>query len=385
MKATGQYILIIAMLLVFPLWSQGQGVGINVAGNPPDPSSVLDLSSTSQGLLTPRMTKAERDAIVGPATGLLIFQTDEQPGYRFYDGTEWLYLRGHSTLPGTVNIASGCAVTVAGPPGAGFGATYDCTTGSGTVTWGGGDFDNPPAVNLSSSVVPVPPPAPDIYCIPVYSAPCNVAFNADQVTGVRVQQSTAGAAGPWTQIMQHQSICDNPGGGNYVEVPPGTATCIMNGNVAGCGTNNFYRVEIRSSTEWNDRVQAWIDWNADGDFFDAQEHIAPVCDFGLSGVGGAYLSSSPFQVPNFALNGNTVLRCRSIWVASCNPCLGGTFGETEDYTITIDCATTGPAPEIPSYCTVTDVTLTSFDFSCRLLSSSPISPPEVHFELIPVE
>ena len=48
------------------------GIGTNV----PDPSAVLDLVSTSGGLLIPRMTSAERDAIENPATGLMIFNTE---------------------------------------------------------------------------------------------------------------------------------------------------------------------------------------------------------------------------------------------------------------------------------------------------------------------
>jgi hypothetical protein len=38
----------------------------------PTASALLDMTSTSQGLLAPRMTKAQRDAIASPATGLLI-------------------------------------------------------------------------------------------------------------------------------------------------------------------------------------------------------------------------------------------------------------------------------------------------------------------------
>ncbi|MBD0831783.1 hypothetical protein [Aestuariibaculum sediminum] len=48
-------------------------VGIGTTN--PDPSSVLDISSTSQGILVPRMTTAERIAINNPATGLLVYDT----------------------------------------------------------------------------------------------------------------------------------------------------------------------------------------------------------------------------------------------------------------------------------------------------------------------
>ncbi|MCX6140392.1 MAG: hypothetical protein NTX15_06115 [Candidatus Kapabacteria bacterium] len=46
-------------------------VGIDTAS--PDNSALLELNSTSKGLLVPRMTLAERDALPQPSTGLLIY------------------------------------------------------------------------------------------------------------------------------------------------------------------------------------------------------------------------------------------------------------------------------------------------------------------------
>ena len=48
-------------------------IGQNAAA---DASSILELESTTEGFLTPRMTIAQRDAIGTPATGLLVFATD---------------------------------------------------------------------------------------------------------------------------------------------------------------------------------------------------------------------------------------------------------------------------------------------------------------------
>ena len=59
-------------------------VGINT--NTPDASAALDISSTTQGVLVPRMTKAQRDIIATPATGLLVYQTDNTPGFYFFNG-----------------------------------------------------------------------------------------------------------------------------------------------------------------------------------------------------------------------------------------------------------------------------------------------------------
>ena len=73
-------------------------VGINTTT--PDPSAALDVNSTTQGMLVPRMTKTQRDGInmvsgvSTPASGLLIYQTNDTPGFYYYNGTEWVTLNG---------------------------------------------------------------------------------------------------------------------------------------------------------------------------------------------------------------------------------------------------------------------------------------------------
>ncbi|MCI5054740.1 MAG: hypothetical protein MRY83_01460 [Flavobacteriales bacterium] len=53
-----------------------QNVGINNDGSAPDPSAILDLKSTTQGILLPRMTSAQRNAIANPQSGLTVYDTD---------------------------------------------------------------------------------------------------------------------------------------------------------------------------------------------------------------------------------------------------------------------------------------------------------------------
>jgi hypothetical protein len=50
---------------------------------------MLEMRSTTQGLLVPRMTQAQKTAIVAPATGLLVYQTDGSDGFYYYDGAAW--------------------------------------------------------------------------------------------------------------------------------------------------------------------------------------------------------------------------------------------------------------------------------------------------------
>jgi hypothetical protein len=83
----------ISMILLGPIISLIAQVKISdVSNSTPVASAVLELESTSKGLLTTRMTLAQRNAIASPATGLLIFQTDGTSGYYFYDGAGWQHL-----------------------------------------------------------------------------------------------------------------------------------------------------------------------------------------------------------------------------------------------------------------------------------------------------
>jgi hypothetical protein len=78
--------LLIILFLVVGNLSLTQ-VAINTDGSTPDNSAMLDVKSTSKGLLVQRMTQTSRNAIASPANGLLIYQTDNTPGYYYNSGT----------------------------------------------------------------------------------------------------------------------------------------------------------------------------------------------------------------------------------------------------------------------------------------------------------
>lgn len=61
------------ILLTVISFSFGQ---VGIGTDTPDPSSMLDVESTTHGVLFPRMTTAQRDAITAPANGLQIYNTD---------------------------------------------------------------------------------------------------------------------------------------------------------------------------------------------------------------------------------------------------------------------------------------------------------------------
>lgn len=54
----------------------------------PDASAIAEFTATDAGILIPRMTKAQRDLIATPASGLLVYNTDAER-FNYYDGANW--------------------------------------------------------------------------------------------------------------------------------------------------------------------------------------------------------------------------------------------------------------------------------------------------------
>ena len=78
-----------ATLVESPDMNIGAGVGSSLAlGGTLAASAILQADSTSKGFLAPRMTLAERDAIVSPATGLQVYNTSSNK-LNVYNGTSW--------------------------------------------------------------------------------------------------------------------------------------------------------------------------------------------------------------------------------------------------------------------------------------------------------
>lgn len=82
---------------------------VGIGTTSPSASSLLDMSSTSKGLLIPRMNSAQRTAIVSPANGLLVYDNTTN-GFWYYNGSSWTSMAGGGSfsLPysQTVNLAA---------------------------------------------------------------------------------------------------------------------------------------------------------------------------------------------------------------------------------------------------------------------------------------
>ena len=126
-----------------------QSVSVNTEGSPAHASSILDVKSTTKGMLVPRMSTAQRTAIVAPANGLLVYDTDTKT-FWYHNGTAWTNITtavggGSFTLPydATVNL-----------PGNAFKIANSGTSIEGSSTNGSGVYgysENGSGVNANSA------------------------------------------------------------------------------------------------------------------------------------------------------------------------------------------------------------------------------------------
>ena len=90
--------------ITISMYSSAQ-VGIGTSN--PDASAALEIQSTSRGLLIPKLSKIQRDAINSPAVGLLLYQTDNNPGFYYYNASNtWIRIGSNNTSNIAANTAS---------------------------------------------------------------------------------------------------------------------------------------------------------------------------------------------------------------------------------------------------------------------------------------
>jgi hypothetical protein len=139
------YILVFTISSVFitnTAFAQQGGVSINSISTPADSSAMLDVASTSKGMLVPRMDSAQRVAISGPAIGLLVYQTDGvTPGFYNYNGSVWQKV-GYSVQPHRVLYSTAGSFTFTTSATSTTNTVYTITLlgggGGGGYTSGGG-------------------------------------------------------------------------------------------------------------------------------------------------------------------------------------------------------------------------------------------------------
>lgn len=131
------------------------GGQVGIGTKDPDASALLDLTSTTEGFLPPRMTEIQRDAIASPATGLIIYNTDAIQ-LEIFDGVSWMKPEpdetlqavlafGNTTGGNDILVSSGDSIigsgtngllTLKGAQGGNIGGAISISGGFGLVTAG---------------------------------------------------------------------------------------------------------------------------------------------------------------------------------------------------------------------------------------------------------
>jgi hypothetical protein len=107
---------LLILLLTGTFYSFAQN-NMGIGTNTPDPSALVDMQATDKGMLVPRMTTAQRTAIVSPANALLVYDTDVQCFYYFKTATGWTNLCSGIVGPAGPAGPQG-AMGLTGPAGA---------------------------------------------------------------------------------------------------------------------------------------------------------------------------------------------------------------------------------------------------------------------------
>jgi hypothetical protein len=162
-------------------------------------SAVLELESKTKGFLAPRMTEDQKNAIILPAEGLLVYQTDVgKKGFYSYSGTAWVLSTTAGNLPlANLNLFVGNGDGIAKGVALGGDATI---TNSGLLTIKDSAITN---IKLDKSNIPLSG---------FKAAAANVAFGGFKLTGV-------------AEPTEDQDAATR----NYVDV----ATAVINTLVAG--------------------------------------------------------------------------------------------------------------------------------------------------------
>lgn len=355
-------------------------VAINSTGAPAAASAMLDVSSTSSGVLVPRMTQAEKLAIAAPVDGLLIYQTDLGEGFWYYDGTNFTWRMLPRYL--AANVAMG------DPPsnivsGAGFSVTR-LQQGIDQITFNS-PYGSEPNIILSNADTDGFSAVLGDYCTPFY----NQCASCQYINKVRVF-GDINATGQ--QLIQNSSSICNGEPGSYIFYPPGHSVYDPNsGNPNICLNDiDFFSVDYAGAPVGGacgtGHITIWIDWLQDG-FFD--NNTPPNGDMVVeSGLldwqfNGTNVANIAIPAGFNAGSGSTYMRVVSSPNAgnTNNSCPSGPDGETEEYILNITCRPPPMYSDVPTYCNIGDVTAFGYRVSCRRLGGELLNTQNYYFQV----
>lgn len=180
--------------------SFSQGTAINSTGAAPDASAGLDVDFNNRGMLAPRLTDAQRNAIVNPAEGLYIFNITSGCFNYFHAGA-WYQWCGNCIPPSSPVAGSNSPVC----SGNTLQLTSTAITGA-SYSWTGPNGFSSTAQNPSISNAG--PAATGTYSVTVTLGGCT--SNAATVNAVVNQTPVSGFTASPTQGSVNQNVTFTP-------------------------------------------------------------------------------------------------------------------------------------------------------------------------------
>ncbi|MBX2890181.1 MAG: HYR domain-containing protein [Saprospiraceae bacterium] len=149
------------------------------------------------------------------------------------------------------------------------------------------------------------------YCTPIYTSGCGSSDRIDKVTFGALVNPAVGNSG-----------CTNGSALGYTQYLTGLP-------VPNLAIGQTYPISVLVGPGGTEHVRIFIDFNQDGDFFDAGEDT-------YIGSGNGVTINGNITVPAGALTGQTRMRVRVVFNTSVfGPCTSHSFGEAEDYLVNI--------------------------------------------------
>ncbi|NTW32459.1 MAG: hypothetical protein HGB12_07520, partial [Bacteroidetes bacterium] len=250
---------------LFTFHSFSQGIAINTTGAEADDTAILDISSTNQGILIPRVSLTDV-AVYAPITGapvvsLLVYSNTEPTGgggtgFYYWNGTQWVQAIGPTGATGAAGATGATGVTGAAGSLNAWGLTGSTGTNTGTNFIGTTDnfslgfrtnnikrmiIDSMGNVGIGTSTL-------------LGSIPLQIMGSSGNILDISSENTTSGAAGTGSNILFRHNNGSGPGNLGAIQALKENSTI---GNNAGymvfatAASGDIVREKVRIASNGN--------------------------------------------------------------------------------------------------------------------------------------